>query len=883
LLREAHIPGTEDAMTTANGQHDHAAEAFRLVEAEQARIAENIRRVRDAVELDLYGQLGYTDPDDLRAGFGDGFGFGGTLPPYRKQSDKRGEQVAVYVDENQLQRIRDRSRKLCAENEFAICAVENRKSYLVGKGLTYTAGPRPDTDCPPLLVKQTQAVLDAFGELNDMGDLEQELVGRCDRDGEAFIRLFPGEDALLELRWVEPEHVRAPSGEGWGPELSFGIETPPRDVETERAFWIVEQPLESQQPARVPGEQVIHVKWNVDRNAKRGVPTFYPIDQNLRWAEELLASMAALAKTRAKIAALRKVSGASKQFVENLLASLTDAKATDATTGAAISMEKLRFGSIITHNQNVEWAFPNAEIAASDFVAVLQAVLRSAAARVVMPEWMFTADACLSEDSELLTDRGWVGVNGLRPDDRVGTMNPGTGELEYQQPVRHYCSYRRGLMVHVKNSRFDLLVTPNHDVYMSKMLARREDWQKVRAWDMVNWPHVAFKCLSSVRWAGGATPETLSIPGLGETPAALALRFLGIYLGDGSVTADRPRVCVGGISKARKVEAYGPVFAALGFKHTFDSAGRHHWYLDNQNLRDWLAENVGTECQNKRLPALVWSLNVYGLAEVWAGLLESDGHRPKRGTETVVYSTTSPGLADDVQILALRLGMRASISKCPPGQLGTLPVYKVSVGPGKVQTLRRCDVHVVEHYEGHVWCVEVPNGLIVSRRNGKVAVSGNSNNNMASALIAGDPAARNFERLQHAIKRKLGEGRHRRRRSLVWRQLAYSVRRGVLPQAVFDLVDVQVEAPTLVIRDKKEEADTNAVYFDMKAKSRKTIQQEQSLDPDQEDANFEEDSQTEWLQPKAPAVPGQQMPGAAGEGKQGGEGGDTRRAGDANG
>jgi hypothetical protein len=550
LLWEAHIPGTEDAMTTANGQHDSAAEAVRLAEAEQARIAENIRRVRDAVELDLYGQLGYTDPDDLRAGFGDGFGFGGTLPPYRKQSDKRGEQVAVYVDENQLQRIRDRSRKLCAENEFAICAVENRKSYLVGKGFTYTAGPRPDTDCPPLLVKQTQAVLDAFGELNDLGDLEQELVGRCDRDGEAFIRLFPGEDALLKLRWVEPEHVRAPSGEGWGPELSFGIETPPRDVETERAFWIVEQPLESQQPARVPGEQVIHVKWNVDRNVKRGIPTFYAIDQNLRWAEELLASMTALAKTRAKIAALRKVSGASKQFVENLLASLTDTKATDATTGAAISMEKLRFGSIITHNQNVEWAFPNAEIAASDFVAVLQAVLRSAAARVVMPEWMFTADA--------------------------------------------------------------------------------------------------------------------------------------------------------------------------------------------------------------------------------------------------------------------------------------------------------------------------------------------SNNNLASALIAGDPAARNFERLQHGLKRKLGEGRHRQCRSLVWRQLAYSVRRGVLPQAVFDLVDVQVEAPTLVIRDKKEEADTNKVYFDMKAKSRKTIQQEQSLDPDQEDANFEEDSQTEWLQPKAPAVgPGDQQAGGkdpAGEddGKGDGKGGSVR-------
>ena len=68
----------------------------------------------------------------------DGFGYNAQIvPPYYRQAQKRGEAIPLYVNEVQLRLYRDRSRKLCAENEFAICGLENRKSYVVGKGLIY--------------------------------------------------------------------------------------------------------------------------------------------------------------------------------------------------------------------------------------------------------------------------------------------------------------------------------------------------------------------------------------------------------------------------------------------------------------------------------------------------------------------------------------------------------------------------------------------------------------------------------------------------------------------------------------------------------------------------------------------------------------------------
>lgn len=471
---------------------------------EMVRRAERSLRLLEAAQLDLYGYLGLTDPRDLQAEL-DGWGFYPHLaPPYYRQSQKRGEVLPIYTTESQLRVIRDRSRRLAAENEFAISAIENRKSYVVGKGFTYTATARFE-GVTPALVGAAQRVIDGFVEANEMSELEQDSMGRLDVDGEVILRLFPGDCGILDVRTVEPEHLKAPLGEAYGPAYSFGVQTPPQDVETPLGYWITEDPQRDSNPVFVPADEIIHVKLNTARNAKRGLPTFYPIESNLRRAEDLLASMTSMAKTRAKVAMIRHMDGIAKSAAQSLLDGLTEVQATDPGTGATLNLERLRFGSVLNSSKSITYEFPNQQISGGEFVAVLQAELRSCAARVVMPEWMFTADA--------------------------------------------------------------------------------------------------------------------------------------------------------------------------------------------------------------------------------------------------------------------------------------------------------------------------------------------SNQNRASALIAGDPSTRNFERLQALLTSRFGVCRYRKRRSLVWRQLAHAVRVGILPQDVFQCIDVQVEAPTLVIREKKDEAETNQTYYGMGVKSITTIQQELGLDPDQERRN----------------------------------------------
>lgn len=368
--------------------NDTNAEQMRL------RLSKALKKLTES-SIDFYANLGIWDVRDLYDD-ADGFGVGypwGLLPPYYRLSQKRGEVLPVYLNEVGLRFIRDRIRRLCYENEFAVCALANRQNYIIGKGLTYRAVPARD-DCPPELLKKVQTVLDAFRDYNSLPQYERAAMLRLDKDGESITRLFPDEKyGLLAIREVEPEHLRSPLGDSYGPHYDFGIETPPDDVATKLAFWIVERPIANWQPTRVPADEIVYLKLNTDADSKRGLPTFYPVEANLKRARELLASMTSMAKARAKIAMIRKFSGIAQATAASLQAGLTAYAATDPSTGTSVNLEQLRYGTILNSSKDIDYEFPAADADGEQFVTFLQAELRAIAARLCMPEWMLSSDA----------------------------------------------------------------------------------------------------------------------------------------------------------------------------------------------------------------------------------------------------------------------------------------------------------------------------------------------------------------------------------------------------------------------------------------------------------------------------------------------------------
>lgn len=301
-----------------------------------------------------------------------------------------------YTNESQLDHIRGQSRQLALENEFAINALENRISYVVGTGHRYRIVPRPGTTVPQVLLHRAQDVLEEFLRENRWHRRQQEILLRKDRDGEVFLRFFPGEDGLLRVRFVDPEQIRTPPHKADHPHHSFGVVTEPDDVETVLGYWVDGQWVEAR--------YIQHRKANVDSHIKRGLPLFYPVRKNLRRAEKLLRNMSVVAGLQSAVALIRKHSGG-RSSVERFLADRQAASA-EALPAGTSSVEHFAPGTILDATAGIEYEFPVAAIDAARYVTLLQAELRAIASRLVMPEFMLTSDASNANYASTLVAEG---------------------------------------------------------------------------------------------------------------------------------------------------------------------------------------------------------------------------------------------------------------------------------------------------------------------------------------------------------------------------------------------------------------------------------------------------------------------------------------------
>jgi len=323
-------------------------------------------------------------------------GLGGAAPPSAASG-------SPCVTEEQLAAVRLESRRLAAGNEFAINGIENRISYLVGPGHSYRAAVRKGASAPPELVAEVQAVLDEFIDVNQWQCRQQEIVRRVDRDGEAFLRFFVAPDGVTRVRFVEPEQIYAPrdragAADGWASRATFGIQTDPDDVETPLVYYIDGRPVDA--------HHLQHRKANVDANVKRGLPLYFPVRKNLRRVEKLLRNMSALAEIQSAIALIRKHRTAVRHGVERFVAAGSTACGLAPGTSRQRHLSHFAPGTILDAPGGLEYDFPASGVNAANFVTVLQAELRAIAARLVMPEFMFTSDASNANYSSTLVAEG---------------------------------------------------------------------------------------------------------------------------------------------------------------------------------------------------------------------------------------------------------------------------------------------------------------------------------------------------------------------------------------------------------------------------------------------------------------------------------------------
>jgi len=84
---------------------------------------------------------------------------------------------------------------------------------------------------------------------------------------------------------------------------------------------------------------------------------------------------------------------------------------------------------------------------------------------------------CFDKETEVLTKQGWVLVVDVTLNHEVATRNPITGSLEYHKPEGTSLFTTRGPLIRVggdKSSRYDLLVTPEHQLLLKNTRGEEE-------------------------------------------------------------------------------------------------------------------------------------------------------------------------------------------------------------------------------------------------------------------------------------------------------------------------------------------------------------------------------------------------------------------------
>ncbi len=316
---------------------------------------------------------------------------------------------------------------------------------------------------------------------------------------------------------------------------------------------------------------------------------------------------------------------------------------------------------------------------------------------------------CYLDDTEFLTPRGWLKYDDVRDDDALGTLNQETGRLEMQGFTERVAKPYSGPLHFFETRTTSAAVTPNHRMWLSR--ARRKSASASVAYDAqrANWAIIkAEETLDNGNYYTRCATEGGDKKWLGDD----LLIAIGAYVSEG---------CVGKRTKN------GP----SGLRFSQMEGGRLCAFMErfgvaNPGLATSIAYWCGEGSPNKKLPTWICALDKRQARLLMATLMAGDGTEKKLSS---VYYTCSRRLADDVQTLAVVCGYGSQIWG-PYLNKGNRPMYQVYITKNQFSRITKQNQRVEQVEHKRIVCFTVPNEVLVTRRNGKVAIQGNTKHGM---------------------------------------------------------------------------------------------------------------------------------------------------------
>ena len=342
---------------------------------------------------------------------------------------------------------------------------------------------------------------------------------------------------------------------------------------------------------------------------------------------------------------------------------------------------------------------------------------------------------CYDKETEVLTYSGWKLFKDVTYNDKICTLNPISDNIEYQIPI-NIISRKSNSIYKCKKQKVDFAVTKEHNMLImnSAEVNRKErkfrkinDLQKTQyyiksngLWNKEDIPF--FELPMIIKPYRKTFKNCIPI----KIDMDLWLKFLGLFLSDGSITRNGYGIFITqAIVHNDERKIIKNVLDLLPFNWNYSGSCKENFRINCYQLYKYL-EPFSKKSGNKRIPQFVKELSSRQIRIFLDYFFIGDGSIASNKVTKLYCMGLDKLMSDDIQELLLKSNSNGTVIKKKPqgqrkcqGRLITKSklTYIVSEHKCNYNIVKRKDINKYK-YDDYVYCLTVPNHIIYVRRNG---------------------------------------------------------------------------------------------------------------------------------------------------------------------
>ncbi len=342
---------------------------------------------------------------------------------------------------------------------------------------------------------------------------------------------------------------------------------------------------------------------------------------------------------------------------------------------------------------------------------------------------------CLPIDTEILTIDGWKKYNEIKEGIKVLTLNTKKDKLEYNLIEKVIKKSHNGNLVQLKGD-VDIRMTPEH-----RTLIQVEDrnYKNSKRKKKNKWKNYEYKLAQDLP-TQFRIPVARNFSGKIKKYSDEMIKLFGFLITDGHIqNTHKGKYKYVGFTQSHEnyenIVEMKNILNKLGFDYseyirTRDTLKKEGVTTSEFYIKSEYSKKILKIAKNdlNKIPEEMLMMSNRQLRILYDYMMRGDGTKQKyytriskeyRERDSAFYPGLNKNLADQFQILCLKIGIRAYVTYAKNNQ------WRVNVSEKNPNINFKKQNKNLINYKGIVWCVRTKNGNFIARRNGKPFVTGN--------------------------------------------------------------------------------------------------------------------------------------------------------------